>query len=483
VYIVWIRYVLQVVATNTDFVDTPRSGTATIRVVLRDVNDNAPIIVSAPTTVTLREDVSVNTIVGSIVATDADSGAFGTVLFAIREANVPFGLTDPTSGQIVVTRPLDFEQVQSYQVTVRAFDNATSAQLFTDVVINVSVVDVNDNAPVFIPTSGNYTCTLIELGPIGEECVNLQATDADGTAQFSSVTFRLLGSRGFFGLNGTRVVTTAPLDRERGGSLSLVVVATDGGGLSTVGTINVTVSDFNNFAPQFSQQVYAASVREDVDGVEVIQVNATDRDVVNSGNSRIAFTIVDGNQDGHFQVDPATGRLTTVSARPLDRENVAAYDIIIKAQDFGHPLQRATNATVRITVTDFNDNRPILDATQLSCSLPEDVRQRTVCTRVRATDLDLNNSSRIEYRILSGNEAGKFLIDTNTGYLLPLFMRNPFSTRCHSPTHPLTHPPTHPHPHAHIYTHTHTQTYTHTHIHTHSPSPSWQQVHPHRPNT
>lgn len=403
-------------ATNTDFPDNPRSGSATIRVVLRDVNDNAPVITSAPSNITLREDVTLNTIIGTVTATDADSGEDGTVLFSIREANSPFGLTSPTSGQLVVVRALDFELAQSYFITVRATDNATAnSRLFSETVISVTVTDVNDNAPIFSPVSGEYACRLVELGPIGEECVNVVATDADGTAPFNTVSFRLLGARGFLELNGSRVVTAAPLDRQLGASMSLVVVATDGGGRSTVGTVNVTVLDFNNFAPQFSQQVYAATVREDADGVELLQLNATDADTANTDNSRIGFSIVSGNADGHFAVDPDTGRLTTVSARPLDRERVAAYDLTVRARDFGVPTPHQSDALVRVTVTDFNDNRPVVQSESLSCSLPEDVIGQAVCTRVGATDVDLANSGTVEYQLASGNAAGKFSLDAQTG--------------------------------------------------------------------
>lgn len=88
-----------------------------------------------------------------------------------------------------------------------------------------------------------------------------------------------------------------------------------------------------------------------------------------------------------------------------------------QACDFGVPSRLCANSTVVITITDMNDNRPVFAATSLACHMPENARTLTVCTRVSATDADLNNSSRVSYRILTGNVAGVFAVDPDKGYV------------------------------------------------------------------
>jgi hypothetical protein len=119
---------------------------------------------------------------------------------------------------------------------------------------------------------GAYSCSIVELGPRNQLCATIRATDADVSALFSRVTFTLLGGRGFFRLNGSDVITSAPLDRQQVDGTSLVVVATDGGGRATFGSVTITVTDKNDNTPRFSRQVYTTSVREDATGENVTVV-------------------------------------------------------------------------------------------------------------------------------------------------------------------------------------------------------------------
>lgn len=56
---------------------------------------------------------------------------------------------DSSTGQIQTNRELDYETVKSYKLAVRATCN-TAPQMATDVIVTISVQDVNDNAPNFL---------------------------------------------------------------------------------------------------------------------------------------------------------------------------------------------------------------------------------------------------------------------------------------------------------------------------------------------
>lgn len=77
----------------------------------------------------------------------------------------------------------------------------------------------------------------------------------------------------------------------------------------------------------------------------------------------------------------------------------------------------STIAIVRIQVTDVNDNWPIFEPRKYNVTLRSDSTIHSPILKVVATDLDAGLSGQITYRIASGNEAGVFRIDRNTGEL------------------------------------------------------------------
>lgn len=74
---------------------------------------------------------------------------------------------------------------------------------------------------------------------------------------------------------------------------------------------------------------------------------------------------------GLVSIDSSTGVIRL--HRPIDREslgNDGIVDIIVEAKDSGRPPPyRSATATVRITVTDINDNAPIFDPTTYDLQL------------------------------------------------------------------------------------------------------------------
>lgn len=77
----------------------------------------------------------------------------------------------------------------------------------------------------------------------------------------------------------------------------------------------------------------------------------------------------------------------------------------------------STIAIVRIQVTDVNDNWPIFEPRKYNVTLRSDSAVHGPILRVAATDLDAGLFGQISYRIASGNEAGIFRMDRNTGEL------------------------------------------------------------------
>lgn len=397
------RYTLEIMAVNQRATGEgfQRNGTTIVSINLQDVNDNYPIFEHAIINTSVREDASRNTIVGTFVASDADSGRNGQISYAVvGPHSETFGVQSETAGQIIVIGPLDYERVTSYSLTIRATDNSSTAPLSQDATLNVAIIDVNDNPPVFSPPGSTYTCQQMELSPPGDTCVTLNVSDADAPGTpFSNVTLTLQGGNGFFALDGSSLVTTAVLARDVAENYTLFVIARDGGGLIANAIIQVTVVDSNNHIPVFTEPVYTTSVREVIGRINITTVTAVDGDQPGTDNVRIEYTLMRDDTGGNgldmFVIDGATGEISIRPREVLDREVQSLYVLTVQAQDFGIPTRFASNCTVRITVLDYNDNAPRLNRLSFACTLPENAPIGTPCARVTGVDVDAGFSGSI----------------------------------------------------------------------------------------
>jgi len=82
----------------------------------------------------------------------------------------------------------------------------------------------------------------------------------------------------------------------------------------------VYILDVNDNAPQFTKDGFTSFVNETADINDVIlRVDALDRDA--EANAVLQFSIISGNSDGYFDINPATGDIFV--NRSLDLEGSA----------------------------------------------------------------------------------------------------------------------------------------------------------------
>ncbi|XP_049504831.1 protocadherin beta-2-like [Panthera uncia] len=141
----------------------PKSGTITVRILITDVNDNAPEFVHTPYEVQVLENSSLDSPVLSVSAKDIDSGNFGSVSYGFFQASDEIKQTfsiNEVTGEIRLTKKLDFEHIKSYHVEIEAIDGGGLSGKGTVV---IHVVDVNDNAPEL--TISSLTNSIPENAP------------------------------------------------------------------------------------------------------------------------------------------------------------------------------------------------------------------------------------------------------------------------------------------------------------------------------
>ena len=108
-----------IIVTGTDGGQPQRSSTLTVDLSVLDENDNPPIIQNPMPEFVIEENIAINSIIGQVIATDADSGANGELVFEIVSGNEANRLVmDPATGTITTNSTIDREQQAVYILNV-----------------------------------------------------------------------------------------------------------------------------------------------------------------------------------------------------------------------------------------------------------------------------------------------------------------------------------------------------------------------------
>lgn len=260
-------------------------------------------------------------------------------------------------------------------------------------------IRVNESLPL------GYTLTVIkgrdrDLGYNGKLIYGISSGDDDSV-------FRIDPDNGELKLIGY-------LDRERRTNYDLNITVYDSGKpqKSVSKVFSVVVLDVNDNAPKFEKNLVNLHVLESItNGSIIYRFNATDID--EGENARVTYSIVYETRE--FAVNPSTGLLYV--ATPLDRERQSFYELIVRASDGANDLMSLhSDALVRITVDDVNDNAPNFSLPEYTVRAREDIPVGTVIAILTATDPDLDSGGEVRYEIKSETDSENlFVIDRNTG--------------------------------------------------------------------
>ncbi|XP_054024583.1 protocadherin gamma-A5-like [Dryobates pubescens] len=412
--------------------EPPRTGTARIRVVVLDANDNAPMFSQAEYTVRVAEDVPVGSVLVTVIATDPDEGINGDVKYSLKKITKKGSSTfqlDSETGSITLVQSLDFEEGESYELEVQAHDGEG---LFDTARVAITVTDVNDNMPKISVSS--LLSDISEDAQSGTVVALLHVQDRDsgdnGQVRCSldtGVPFRLEKSFEDY----YRVVTTRQLDREEVSEYNLTVRAADGGspslGSSTVLTLRVL--DVNDNAPVFSEASYSARLPENnAAGALVLTVRARDADW--GQNARVRYRLGEGRVRGaalssYVSVQAETGALYAL--RSFDYEEVREVGLWVLAEDGGSPAL-SSNVSVRIVIVDENDNAPqVLYPPPAPASgsgvrgwsgvelAPRSSEPGALVAKVVAVDADAGQNAWLSYELAKATEPGLFRVGLHSG--------------------------------------------------------------------
>ncbi|XP_058278498.1 protocadherin gamma-A2-like [Hirundo rustica] len=399
-----------------------------IQVEITDINDNEPSFRVAEKELRVSETTAPGSRFPLPDAHDPDSGRnslqsyelSGDEHFSLAVQAGPGGDQRP---ELVLAKALDREEAAFHELVLRASDGGDPARTGT-ARIRVTVVDVNDNAPVF--SQAEYTVRVPEDVPVGSVLVTVTATDADeglyGLVKYSiekmsekaSQIFQLDGDTGAISL-------LQSLDFEEDDSYELGVQAHDGGGLFHTTKVVVTVTDVNDNAPEISVRSALSEISEDApSGTVIALLHVRDKDSGANGAVRCSL-----EKDVPFRLEKSfDDYYRVVTARELDREQVSEYKVTVRAADGGSPALQSS-AVLALRVLDVNDNAPVFAEERYSARLAENNAAGALVLRVLATDADAGQNARVRYRLREGRVRGAPLssyvsVQAETGALYAL---------------------------------------------------------------
>ncbi|KTF84285.1 hypothetical protein cypCar_00030247, partial [Cyprinus carpio] len=350
----------------------------------------------------------------SLVTANSQSSVF----YQIKDGNVNGAFDiNPNSGVVVTHSVLDYETIPSYKLTIQG---TNMAGLASNTTLLIHLKDENDNAPIFIQEE--FTGMVSESSPVNSVVLTkdntplvIRALDTDHDVN-SRLVYQIVEpfAHNYFAIDSSTgaIRTISELDYEQRSVFRFSVQVHDMGiprhFAEKAANVTIEVLDVNDCPPQFNQDLYETTVLVPTyKGVEVITVNATDAD--SGPNSRLFYSIVEGNIGEKFKMDPVTGVITIKMSLsleagiPFDREEQGIFDIVVevtredKSSDIAHVL-------VTVVIEDVNDNPPVFVNLPYQALVQVDTEVGHIITKVTAVDADVDRNAEISYHLQELNE-------------------------------------------------------------------------------
>ncbi|XP_070819279.1 protocadherin gamma-A10-like isoform X50 [Chaetodon trifascialis] len=371
---------------------------------IQDVNDNSPQFNEESINLEIQESADRGARFVIEEAHDADVGQNSVQQYSLKKNENFILAANGNTIELVLDKELDREQQQEINLLLTALDGG-SPQRSGTVVIHVTVLDANDNAPVF--SQAVYKASLPENAPVDTVVVTVSATDADEgvngdvTYDFGHVSEDVKKVFNIDRKNG-KIKVSGVIDFETVATYDLRVKAKDGLGLSSYAKVTVDVTDVNDNIPVIYVKSLANPVPENVSpGTEVGIINVQDADSENNQQVRCSI-----QQNVPFKLVPSIKNYySLVSTGQLDRELVSDYNITITATDEGSP-PLSSSKSVQLSVADINDNPPVFEEQSYSAYVSENNKPGSTLCSVSARDPDWRQNGTVIYSLLAGEVGG-----------------------------------------------------------------------------
>nr|CDS15936.1 protocadherin gamma B1 [Echinococcus granulosus] len=467
----------------------------TVQLTIIDMNDNSPIFEPSSVTISVPESSPIGGLFYLPPAKDADLGKNGISSYHLSRIHSDSGpqacpsytanddgyftlsMTDENTPQLRQISGLDYEKFQNLFYCLHAYDGGglTSALL-----IAVEIQDVNDNSPQWVGLP--YHVHLRECAQQSQQSlwktsaelrsflrlsgfaydtpfrflIQLAAIDAD-SKENGLIKFKVVQRKSDIQasykvvVHGDKVYIIGQLDYETTPKFSIAVEAKDGGGLTNVTNIDVTLEDCNDNTPKITVTSLSPLPRENLsdwsyykltdiwiseeDGREIKLATITVSDADTGENAAVSCDIEWNNLvcTNPFSLVPlktpaAAIRVPTVfmllkrDGIKFDREATSRVQVTIVCADRGRPQANIARQMVDIGVWDINDNAPKFKH-RGDIGVQENEPDGTVAGYVHASDIDFGRNAALKYSIKNCKHnvsTLSFTIDERTGKISTL---------------------------------------------------------------
>ncbi|KAK9518067.1 hypothetical protein VZT92_023393 [Zoarces viviparus] len=371
---------------------------------IHDVNDNSPQFKNNLNEMEISESAEKGTRFSIEEAHDADVGQNAVQMYNLQKNDNFILAVDSNKVELVLENKLDREKQKDINLLLTALDGG-SPQRSGTVVIHVTVLDANDNAPVF--SQAVYKASLPENSPVDTVVINVSATDADEgvngdvTYDFGHISDDDVNVFSIDPKTG-EIKVTGVIDFEERTSFEMRLQAKDGLGLTSYAKVIIDVTDINDNAPVIYLKSLNNPIPENMSpGTEVGIINVQDRD--SETNRQVRCSI---QQNVPFKLVPSIKNYySLVTTGQLDRELESDYNITITATDEGSP-PLSSSKTVQLSVADINDNPPVFEEQFYSAHVTENNKPGSTLCSVTARDPDWRQNGTVIYSLLPGEVNG-----------------------------------------------------------------------------
>jgi hypothetical protein len=382
-----------------DFTVTTSGGATTVpqttfEITVNPVFDATPVL--NDTSFDLPENSDVDTVVGTVTATDDDFG--DSLSYSITNSVPEAAFTiEATTGEITVSDSdaLDFETNPLFTLTIEVED---SGNLTDTAQVTINLEDVNE-APVIDPAGPFDVAENTLTGTAVGDPITATDEDASDVITFS-ITAGNTGSAFAIGTSSGQITVAngSLLDYESGPtSYNLTIKAEDSDGESDSEVVTINLTDVNE-PPDVSDATFTPGENLP-DGAAIGFVPADDPE-----DNTLTFAVTGGNPNSIVALNTSTGEITVNDTTLLDFETTPSFTVTVSVNDGTNPVEVST---IIINVVDENEEPVVNDAT---LSIAENSANATIVGLVPASDEDMADDGELTFGILTGNGSGAFAI-------------------------------------------------------------------------
>jgi len=395
----------------------------TVVVYISDVNDLQPLFDHDTYNVTVAEDTPLHASIAKVAAFDGDEGVNAQIYYSFEKRTNMFAI-HPTSGEVTLTRPLNYSVQKLYTVEIVAHDRGPETLHSLNkrpAVLTINIEKVNYFEPnitikklpnVIKPGQAEIVLAMVNVNDkdLGENG-KIQSVQIVSGDQKGSVTLRKGDNEGEY-----RVVLL-PLEPLLLSALgfNVTLMATDRGhpALSTNETFHINVFDME-LIPHFSKSVFYVHIEELApinSPVAIVTLRKSDI------HFDARFAIIDGNYDNLFKINQISGLIST--SAPLDAEKLKHVQLKIKVYDAVKRSNKNSDVCqVDILIIDNNDNAPQFHITDnvSEIYIQESLSIGSTVFTIGAVDADLDDNGKISYALTNVNSV-PFELDPFTGVI------------------------------------------------------------------